>query len=79
MCVIKDHKDATLDEMFSHGAFKFVPFFFFPTPYASFVQIELYWGGFYRQKWLTQQAWDTEYGRIGREANMWWLGSMRAN
>ena len=34
---------------------------------------------FYRQKWLTRRAWDTEYGRIGREANMWWLGSARAN
>ncbi|KAH9957783.1 DHHC palmitoyltransferase-domain-containing protein [Russula dissimulans] len=27
----------------------------------------------------TRQAWDIEYGRIGREGNMWWLGSMRAN
>jgi palmitoyltransferase len=33
----------------------------------------------FRAKWRTRQAWDAEYGRIGREANMWWLGTVRAN
>ncbi|KAI0270885.1 DHHC palmitoyltransferase-domain-containing protein [Russula aff. rugulosa BPL654] len=32
-----------------------------------------------RTKRQTRQAWDAEYGRIGREANMWWLGTVRAN
>jgi hypothetical protein len=34
---------------------------------------------FFRAKWRTRRAWDAEYGRIGREANMWWLGTVRAN
>jgi len=33
----------------------------------------------FRAKRRTRQAWDAEYGRIGREGNMWWLGSIRAN
>jgi len=32
-----------------------------------------------RARRRTREAWDTEYGRIGREGNMWWLGSMGAN
>jgi hypothetical protein len=35
--------------------------------------------GYLRAKRRTRQAWDAEYGRIGREGNMWWLGSIRAN
>ncbi|KIK41163.1 hypothetical protein CY34DRAFT_85926 [Suillus luteus UH-Slu-Lm8-n1] len=27
----------------------------------------------------TKQAWDKEWGRIGKEGNLWWLGSRRAN
>lgn len=33
----------------------------------------------FRAKWRTRRAWDAEYGRIGREANMWWLATVRAN
>ncbi|KAI9463940.1 DHHC palmitoyltransferase-domain-containing protein [Russula earlei] len=33
----------------------------------------------FKAKRRTRQAWDAEYGRIGREGNMWWLGSVRAN
>jgi len=32
-----------------------------------------------RAKWRARRAWDAEYGRIGCEANMWWLGTVRAN
>jgi palmitoyltransferase len=35
--------------------------------------------GSLRAKRRTRRKWDAEYGRIGREGNMWWLGSMRAN
>lgn len=27
----------------------------------------------------TRQRWDKEWGRIGKEGNLWWLGSRRAN
>jgi palmitoyltransferase len=27
----------------------------------------------------TQRQWDYEWGRIGKEGNMWWLGSAREN
>ncbi|KAG2151089.1 DHHC palmitoyltransferase-domain-containing protein [Suillus bovinus] len=27
----------------------------------------------------TRQLWDKEWGRIGKEGNLWWLGSRRAN
>ncbi|KAI0248920.1 DHHC palmitoyltransferase-domain-containing protein [Lactifluus subvellereus] len=27
----------------------------------------------------TRQAWDVEWGRIGREGNIWWLGDLRAH
>jgi len=33
----------------------------------------------FRAKRRTRQSWDAEYGRIGREGNMWWLGNTRAN
>ncbi len=36
-------------------------------------------GGYLRAKRQTRRAWDAEYGRIGREGNMWWLGTIRAN
>jgi len=42
---MKDHENATLDEMYSCCAFRFVPFLS-PTPNASFVRIELYGVGF---------------------------------
>lgn len=31
------------------------------------------------EKRRTRQAWDAEWGRIGREGNMWWLGDTRAH
>ncbi|KAF8263132.1 DHHC palmitoyltransferase-domain-containing protein [Lactarius quietus] len=31
------------------------------------------------EKRRTRQAWNAEWGRIGREGNMWWLGDMRAH
>ncbi|EIN05184.1 zf-DHHC-domain-containing protein [Punctularia strigosozonata HHB-11173 SS5] len=33
----------------------------------------------FRAKRRTKRQWDEEWGRIGREGNLWWLGSMRAN
>ena len=33
----------------------------------------------HREKRRTRQAWDAEWGRIGREGNMWWLGDIRAH
>lgn len=36
-----------------------------------------FWGCVEKRR--TQQAWDAEWGRIGREGNMWWLGDMRAH
>ena len=33
----------------------------------------------YREKRRTRQAWDAEWGRIGREGNMWWLNDVRAH
>lgn len=27
----------------------------------------------------TRKAWDLKWGRLGREGNLWWLGSKRAN
>ena len=36
-------------------------------------------GCFFRAKRRTRLVWDAEYGRMGREANMWWLGTVRAN
>lgn len=30
-------------------------------------------------KQRTRQRWDKEWGRIGKEGNLWWLGSSRAN
>ncbi|KAI0000765.1 DHHC palmitoyltransferase-domain-containing protein [Russula compacta] len=33
----------------------------------------------FRAKRRTRLEWDAQYGRIGREGNMWWLGSVRAN
>lgn len=32
-----------------------------------------------RERKATQQRWDEEWGRIGREGNLWYLGSYRAN
>ncbi|KAM0787748.1 hypothetical protein ACM66B_003805 [Microbotryomycetes sp. NB124-2] len=29
--------------------------------------------------WRTRKAWDHEWGRLGKEGNLWWLGSARAN
>lgn len=28
---------------------------------------------------MTTERWDAEWGRLGREGNLWWLGSARAN
>jgi hypothetical protein len=36
-------------------------------------------GGRLRAKRQTRRKWDEDYGRIGREGNMWWLGTVRAN
>jgi len=35
------------------------------------------WGFAERQS--TRQAWNANWGRVGREGNMWWLGDMRAH
>jgi len=37
--------------------------------------------GFYRfaEKAKTKRRWDAEWGKIETEANLWWLGSARAN
>lgn len=32
-----------------------------------------------REKEATQKRWDKEWGRIGREGNLWFLGSLREN
>jgi palmitoyltransferase len=32
-----------------------------------------------REKRATRRQWDEEWGRIGKEGNLWWLGSSRAN
>lgn len=80
---IKERENQTLDEMHSFCAFRFV--LFSPRTVPPFVRLHFLcklrsigWL-FFRAKWRTRQAWDAEYGRIGREANMWWLGSVRAN
>ncbi|KAI9452304.1 zf-DHHC-domain-containing protein [Lactarius psammicola] len=36
-----------------------------------------FWGCVEKRR--TRQAWDAEWGRIGREGNMWWLGDVRAH
>lgn len=28
---------------------------------------------------MTKRQWDLDWGRLGREGNLWWLGSRRAN
>lgn len=33
----------------------------------------------YRGKKETKRKWNEEWGRLGREGNLWWLGSRRAN
>ncbi|KAI0744588.1 zf-DHHC-domain-containing protein [Earliella scabrosa] len=33
----------------------------------------------FREKRATRRQWDAEWGRIGREGYMWWLGSARKN
>jgi len=33
----------------------------------------------FRARKETQRQWDAEWGRIGREGNIWWLGSAREN
>jgi palmitoyltransferase len=35
--------------------------------------------GVHRGKRRKVREWDAEWGRIGREGNLWWLGSSRAN
>ena len=32
-----------------------------------------------REKCKMRAQWDSEWGRIGKEGHMWWLGSTRAN
>ena len=32
-----------------------------------------------REKRRTRKAWNAEWGRIGREGNLWWLGDVRAH
>ena len=73
----KDRESDMLDEMYSCCAFRFVLFFFLLFPMHLYELSFIGW--LFRAKWRTRQAWDTEYGRIGREANMWWLGTVRAN
>jgi palmitoyltransferase len=70
----KDREKVVLDEMHSTCAFRCVPFY--PRCHTL---IYLCGDGYLRAKRRTRQAWDAEYGRIGREGNMWWLGSIRAN
>ncbi|GAA5980757.1 hypothetical protein JCM5350_006377 [Sporobolomyces pararoseus] len=33
----------------------------------------------FRAKKETKRAWDRKWGRLGKEGNLWWLGSYRAN
>ncbi|GAA5884617.1 hypothetical protein JCM16303_003684 [Sporobolomyces ruberrimus] len=33
----------------------------------------------FRAKKETRKAWDRKWGRLGKEGNLWWLGSWRAN
>ncbi|KAK4704989.1 hypothetical protein P7C70_g1218, partial [Phenoliferia sp. Uapishka_3] len=33
----------------------------------------------WKQKRATKKSWNEEWGRLGREGNLWWLGSRRAN
>ncbi|GAA6021109.1 hypothetical protein JCM11491_004419 [Sporobolomyces phaffii] len=33
----------------------------------------------FRAKKETRRAWDRKWGRLGKEGNLWWLGSWRAN
>ena len=64
---MKDREDATLDEMYSCCAFRFVPFSL-SYPHAFLYELSLI-GCFFRAKRRTRLVWDAEYGRIGREAN----------
>lgn len=40
---------------------------------------QLYGWNNFRVKKLTKQYWNQEWGRIGKEGNLWWLGSRKAN
>jgi palmitoyltransferase len=78
-----DRENAVLDEMHSPWDFRCVSLsFFYPNHvvlYADVSSCFLVFGLYLRAKRRTRRKWDAEYGRIGREGNMWWLGSMRAN
>lgn len=69
---IKARERAALSRVHGFGQFKSVPLSSSSVHCIDHI-LE------YRERRTTRRLWDEEWGRIGKEGNVWWLGSSRAN